>query len=60
MTMPSTIGREAAPLPDKSTRKPSLVGLGRTELADRLGGLGVPERQRRMVQGWLLSQGYRP
>ncbi len=48
MTMPSTIGREAVTLPADATETETLVGLGRAELAERLAGLGVPERQRRM------------
>src|SRR6202050_1545956 len=41
--------------------KPSLVGLPRAELADALGGVGVPERQRRMrvqqIWHWLYVRG---
>jgi 23S rRNA (adenine2503-C2)-methyltransferase len=41
--------------------KPSLVGLSRSVLADALGGIGVPERQRRMrvqqIWHWLYVRG---
>jgi 23S rRNA (adenine2503-C2)-methyltransferase len=41
--------------------KPSLVGLPRAELAEALGGAGVPERQRRMrvqqIWHWLYVRG---
>jgi 23S rRNA (adenine2503-C2)-methyltransferase len=41
--------------------KPSLVGLPRAELAEALGGVGVPERQRRMrvqqIWHWLYVRG---
>ena len=41
--------------------KPSLVGLSRTALAETLGGIGVPERQRRMrvhqIWHWLYVRG---
>ena len=41
--------------------KPSLVGLSRTALAEALGGIGVPERQRRMrvqqIWHWLYVRG---
>jgi 23S rRNA (adenine2503-C2)-methyltransferase len=41
--------------------KPSLVGLSRAELAEALGGAGVPERQRRMrvqqIWHWLYVRG---
>ncbi|MEZ5829175.1 MAG: 23S rRNA (adenine(2503)-C(2))-methyltransferase RlmN [Hyphomicrobiales bacterium] len=61
MTMPSLIDREAAPLLADTVHKESLVGLGRTELADRMAGLGVPERQRRMrvsqLWSWLYVRG---
>jgi 23S rRNA (adenine2503-C2)-methyltransferase len=43
--------------------KPSLVGLSRAALADALGGIGVPERQRRMrvqqLWHWLYVRGAR-
>jgi 23S rRNA (adenine2503-C2)-methyltransferase len=41
--------------------KPSLVGLSRSVLADALGGIGVPDRQRRMrvqqIWHWLYVRG---
>jgi len=41
--------------------KPSLIGLSRTELADALGTVGVPEAQRRMrvdqIWSWLYVRG---
>src|ERR1700722_15077722 len=41
--------------------KPSLVGLPRAELAEALGGVGAPERQRRMrvqqIWHWLYVRG---
>jgi 23S rRNA (adenine2503-C2)-methyltransferase len=41
--------------------KPSLVGASRTEIADRLGGIGVPERERKMraqqIWHWLYVRG---
>ena len=41
--------------------RPSLVGLSRTALAETLGGIGVPERQRRMrvqqIWHWLYVRG---
>jgi 23S rRNA (adenine2503-C2)-methyltransferase len=41
--------------------KPSLVGLSRSALADALGGIGVPDRQRRMrvqqIWHWLYVRG---
>ena len=41
--------------------KPSLVGLSRVALAEALGGIGVPERQRRMrvqqIWHWLYVRG---
>jgi 23S rRNA (adenine2503-C2)-methyltransferase len=41
--------------------QPSLVGLSRTALAEALGGIGVPERQRRMrvqqIWHWLYVRG---
>src|SRR5579862_8983312 len=41
--------------------KPSLVGLSRAALADAFGGIGVPERQRRMrvqqIWHWLYVRG---
>jgi 23S rRNA (adenine2503-C2)-methyltransferase len=41
--------------------KPSLVGLSRTALGEALGGIGVPERQRRMrvqqIWHWLYVRG---
>jgi 23S rRNA (adenine2503-C2)-methyltransferase len=43
--------------------KPSLVGLSRTELGDLLGGIGVPQAQRRMriqqLWHWLYVRGAR-
>ena len=43
--------------------KPSLVGLSRVALAEALGGIGVPERQRRMrvqqIWHWLYVRGVR-
>jgi 23S rRNA (adenine2503-C2)-methyltransferase len=43
--------------------KPSLVGLSRTELAVALGGIGVPERERKMrvqqLWHWLYMRGAR-
>ena len=41
--------------------RPSLIGLSREELAEALGGIGVPERQRRMrvqqIWHWLYVRG---
>ncbi len=41
--------------------KPSLVGLSRAELSDRLGGIGVPEKQRKMraqqLWHWMYVRG---
>jgi len=41
--------------------KPSLVGASRTQLADMLGGIGVPERERKMraqqIWHWLYVRG---
>ena len=41
--------------------KPSLVGASRAELADMLGGIGVPERERKMraqqIWHWLYVRG---
>ena len=41
--------------------KPSLVGLSRAELSDRLGGIGVPEKQRKMRSNqlfhWIYHKG---
>src|SRR5947209_7646878 len=41
--------------------QPSLIGLSRDEVAARLGGIGVPERQRRMrvqqLWHWLYVRG---
>jgi len=49
-----------SPIADRSGRE-SIVGLGRTELAARLGTLDVPERQRRMrvsqLWSWLYVRG---
>ena len=43
--------------------KPSLVGMTRAELTDALGGLGVPEKQRRMrvqqLWHWIYVRGAR-
>jgi 23S rRNA (adenine2503-C2)-methyltransferase len=43
--------------------KPSLVGMTRAELADALGGLGVPEKQRKMrvqqLWHWIYFRGVR-
>src|SRR4051794_300224 len=43
--------------------KPSLVGLSRGALAEALGGIGVPERERRMrvqqIWHWLYVRGTR-
>ena len=60
MTMPTTIGLEAAPHP-ADPRKDTLVGLSRDVLAERLSSLGVPERQRRMrvrqLWSWIYVRG---
>ena len=60
MTMPTTIGLEAAPRP-ADPRKESLVGLSRDVLAERLATLGVPKRQRRMrvrqLWSWIYVRG---
>lgn len=41
--------------------KPSLVGLSRAELSDRLGEIGVPEKQRKMraqqLWHWMYVRG---
>ncbi len=43
--------------------KPSLIGLSRTELAERLGEAGVPEKQRKMrvqqLWHWMYVRGAR-
>jgi 23S rRNA (adenine2503-C2)-methyltransferase len=61
MTVSTLIGREAKPLVDAPAPKESLVGLSRAALADRLAGLGVPERQRRMrvsqLWSWIYVRG---
>ncbi len=59
----------AAPLIEKAPlaryvapAKPSLIGLSRAELSDALGGLGVPERQRKMrvqqLWHWIYFRGF--
>jgi 23S rRNA (adenine2503-C2)-methyltransferase len=53
---------EKTPLERYATpEKPSLIGLSRTELADALGTVGVPEAQRRMrvdqIWSWLYVRG---
>ena len=62
MTPATDIALEKTPLecyvaPDK----PSLVGVARPELADMLGGIGVPERDRKMraqqIWHWLYVRG---
>jgi 23S rRNA (adenine2503-C2)-methyltransferase len=54
----STLSQERATL---KTAGPSLIGLGRAELATRLGELGVPERQTRMrvsqLWSWIYVRG---
>lgn len=68
-------GRKVAPAPEGGIEKlaefrfapgalvsqPSLVGLTRDELADRLGAIGVPERERRMrvaqLWHWIYFRG---
>ena len=61
MTVSTLIGREAEPLVNTTAAKESLVGLSRDALADRLTGLGVPERQRRMrvsqLWSWIYVRG---
>ncbi len=43
-------------------KKPSLVGMSRSELADALGSIGVPERQRKMrvqqLWHWIYFRGF--
>ena len=43
--------------------KPSLVGLSRSALAEALGGIGIPERQRKMrvqqLWHWIYVRGSR-
>ena len=64
MTAPATAPLEKTPLevyvaPDK----PSLVGASRAELADMMGRIGVPERERKMraqqIWHWLYVRGAR-
>jgi 23S rRNA (adenine2503-C2)-methyltransferase len=59
--MTVTTLQSPAPLPAEKPMKQALVGLTRTQLAERLGDLGVPERQRRMrvsqLWGWLYVRG---
>ncbi len=61
MTVSTLIGHEAEPLVDATAAKESLVGLSREVLAERLAGLGVPERQRRMrvsqLWSWIYVRG---
>ncbi|ODR97362.1 23S rRNA (adenine(2503)-C2)-methyltransferase [Methyloceanibacter superfactus] len=61
MTVSTLIGLESEPLANPSASKESLVGLDRSALADRLAGLGVPERQRRMrvsqLWSWIYVRG---
>ncbi len=58
MTMISLFPQSAAPTArDRSQREP-ILGLGRGELAARLGALGVPDRQRRMRVSQLWSWAY--
>jgi 23S rRNA (adenine2503-C2)-methyltransferase len=54
-------GRPAAAPAAHPAEKPTLIGLDREELAEALGGVGVPERQRRMrvaqLWHWLYVRG---
>src|ERR1700761_1861155 len=61
-TRPATAFVEKRPLQQYAApAQPSLVGLSRDALADALGGIGVPERQRRMrvqqIWHWLYVRG---
>jgi 23S rRNA (adenine2503-C2)-methyltransferase len=58
MTMPSQSPLPAkAPAGDQAHPEP-IIGLGRTALSERLGALGVPERQRRMRVSQIWSWAY--
>jgi 23S rRNA (adenine2503-C2)-methyltransferase len=58
MTMPSQSPLPAkAPAGDQAQPEP-IIGLGRTALSERLGALGVPERQRRMRVSQIWSWAY--
>src|ERR671917_2701853 len=59
---PTNMALEKAPLERYvAPEKPSLVGLSRSALADALGTIGVPERERRMrvqqIWHWLYVRG---
>ncbi len=58
MTMPTTIRGEAAPFLRNGASQEPLVGLSRSALAERLTGLGMPERQFRMRVSQLWSWVY--
>jgi 23S rRNA (adenine2503-C2)-methyltransferase len=57
LTQPDT----RAALRPKTTEKPSLIGMTRAEMADALGEIGIPEKQRRMrvqqLWHWLYVRG---
>src|SRR6266540_1092041 len=59
--MPSLSTEHATPRKSEPPQHEPLLGLGRTELASRLGTLGVPERQLRMrvsqLWSWLYVRG---
>jgi 23S rRNA (adenine2503-C2)-methyltransferase len=61
MPSPATIAQAALPPPHPASEGSSLLGLTRSELAGRLIGLGVPERQSRMrvrqLWNWMYVRG---
>ena len=61
MTMPTTIGHDAAPFLGALPAQESLAGLSRAALGEHLAALGVPERQRRMrvsqLWSWIYVRG---
>ncbi len=61
MSVTLDISHDTRPISAARAEKPALIGLTRSELAEALGSIGVPERQRRMrvsqLWHWLYVRG---
>ncbi|MCO6386760.1 23S rRNA (adenine(2503)-C(2))-methyltransferase RlmN [Aliihoeflea sp. 40Bstr573] len=61
LTLDLTQPQTRAALRPRSAEKPSLIGMSRAEMAEALGAIGIPEKQRRMrvqqLWHWLYVRG---